>query len=87
MNPAKLFKLKREQSKMQKMLEKIYASSESSGIKVVVRGDRKIESIEIDGQEDMELKDIINDAYKKLDKKLQKEMRGQLEDIDFSAFT
>lgn len=83
MNPKEIFKLKKMQSQMQKQLEQIYAAEESGDFKVVVRGDRRIESIEIDGEPNKELKDIINKALKEVNKKVEKQMRGQLSDFGF----
>ena len=80
-NPAEIYKFKKAQSKMQKELENIFATQEKRGIKVVVRGDRKIESIEIEGEEHKDLKDMINDALKDVNKKAEKQLRGQLGDL------
>lgn len=83
MNPRDIFKFKKAQSQMQKQLEQIFSSMEKRGIKVVVRGDRRIESIEIDGESQKELKDLLNDALKEVNKKAEKQLRGQLGDLGF----
>jgi DNA-binding protein YbaB len=80
-NPKSIYKAKKAQSQMQKQLEQIFASEEKRGIKVVVRGDRKIERIEIDGEEQKELKDLINSAMKEAEKKVEKQLRSSL-DVD-----
>ena len=49
----------------------------------MVRGDRKIESIEIDGEEQKDLKEIINSAMKEVNKRAEKQLRGQLGDLGF----
>jgi len=59
---------------MQKELEKIRESEERHGMKVVVSGDQKIQYLEIDGEEKKELKDLINDAMKKVQKEAAKKM-------------
>ena len=81
MNAKDIFKYRKAQSQMQKQLEQIFAVEEKRGTKVVVRGDRRIESIEIDGEVQKELKDLINDALKQVNKKAEKQMRGQLSDL------
>ena len=80
-NPKEIYKLKKAQSQMQKQLEAIFATEEKRGVKVVVRGDRKVEKIEIDGEEQRDLKDLINSAMKQVNKKAEKQLRGQLGDL------
>nr|MBP7927629.1 hypothetical protein [Patescibacteria group bacterium] len=60
MDIRKAFKLKKAQSQIQKELEQIFAVVEKKNIRVVVRGDRKIETIEIDGEQQKDLKDALN---------------------------
>ena len=52
----------------------------------MVRGDKKIQKIEVDGEDQKELKDLINDAFGDVDKKLQKQMKGQLQDLGLPDF-
>lgn len=81
--PIDAIKAKRTQSKMQKELEQIFAVAEDKETRVVVRGDHKIEKIEIDGEEQKELKSVINDAMKAVEKKIQKKMAStaNIEDL------
>lgn len=65
-------KLKKMQSELQKELEQIYVKKEKYNLEVVVRGDRRIEKIVIEGEEDKRLKDLLNDAIKEADKKAAK---------------
>jgi DNA-binding protein YbaB len=74
-------RLRKIQSDMQKQLEAIFATYEKNGVRVVVRGDRRVEKIEIDGEERKDLKDFINEAFKEVNKKVEKQMRGQLQDL------
>lgn len=83
MNPKDIFKFRKAQSAMQKQLEQIFATEESRGVKVVVRGDRRVEKIEIDGEDQKDLRDLINKAMKVANKKAEKQMRGQLSDLGF----
>jgi len=83
MNPKDIYKLRKEQSRLQKQMEQIFSTEERRGIKVVVRGDRKIETIYIEGEEQKELKDLINSAMKGVNKKVEKQLRGQLSELGF----
>lgn len=76
-----LNRLKKIQSDIKKQLEQIFVVQESGNIKIVVRGDKRIEKIEIDGEEDKNLKNLINEAMKETDKKVEKQMRGQMQDL------
>ena len=78
-----LNKLRKAQSDIKKQLEQIFVTEEKSGVRIVIRGDKRIEKLEIDDEENKELKDIINDAMKEVDKKVEKQMRGQLKDLGF----
>ncbi len=77
----KMNELRKAQSKIQKQLEEIYVSEESRNIGVVIRGDKRIEKILIDGEEQKDLLKLINSAMKSVDKEVQKKMRGQLSEL------
>ena len=81
MNPKEIYKLRKKQSEIQKEMEKIFSSEEKGDYKVVVRGDRKVELIEIDGEEQKDLKNLINNAMKDVNKKVEKKLRNQLSDL------
>jgi DNA-binding protein YbaB len=72
-----IYKWKKIQDEVKKQQSQIFAAVEKRGIKVVVKGDKKIEKIELDGLENKELKEAINEAMKEVDKKLQKKLQGQ----------
>ena len=76
-----LNKFKQAQSKIKKQMEEISATREKDGIKVVVRRDKKIQRLEIDGEDQKDLRDLINDTFGDVDKKVEKQMRGQLKDL------
>lgn len=80
-NPKKMHEFRKKQSEMQKELEQVFATEEKRGIKVVVRGDRKIERIEFDGEEQKDLKELINNAFKQVNKKSEKKIRGAVSDL------
>jgi DNA-binding protein YbaB len=77
----KMNELRKAQSKIQKQLEEISISDSSGDYEVRIRGDKKIETIKIKGEEDRDLKDLLNSVMKDVDKKVQKKMRGQLSDL------
>ena len=76
-----LHKLKKMQSDIQKQLEQIMHTEEKNDVLVVVRGDKKIESIIIDGEDRKDIKDLVNEAFKQVDKKAEKKMRSQAGDM------
>jgi len=78
-----LNKLRKAQAEIKKQLEQIYVSSEKNDMSVLIRGDKRIEKIVIDGEENKELKDFLNDSLKGIDKKVEKQMRGQMGDLGF----
>ena len=78
-----LNRLRKMQSEIKKQLEQIFVQNEKGETSVLIRGDKKIEKIIINGEENKELKDLINDTMKQVDKKVEKQMRGQLGDLGF----
>lgn len=81
-----LNKLRKAQTEIKKQLEQIFVTTEKSGIRVVIRGDKKIEKLEIDGEDNKALRDMLNDSMKEVDKKVEKQTRGQLQDLGFPGF-
>ena len=71
-------KLLKAQSAIKKELEKIYVSGEKREFKVTIRGDKHVERVVINGEENKILKDLINDVTKKAEKKAEKKTRGYL---------
>jgi DNA-binding protein YbaB len=76
-----LHKLRKAQSEIEKQMDQINAVKEKSGVKVVVNANNKIIVIEVDGNEDKLLKDLINDALKEAKKKAEKKLRGQISEL------
>ena len=79
-------KMRKIRAEMTKELEKIFSVVEKGNARVVVRGDKHIEKIEVNGDEDKALKDILNIAMKEVDKKVEKQMRGRLGDLGLPGF-
>lgn len=62
-------------------MEEIFATKEKGNVRIVVRGDKKIQKLEIDGEDRKDLRELINDVFGEVDKKVEKQMRGQLKDL------
>lgn len=75
------YQLKKAQSDLQKLVESLSVFEQKGDSSVVVTGDKKITKIVINGVENKALKDLINDAMKKMDTKLQKEMKAKEDEI------
>jgi hypothetical protein len=78
-----LNKLRKMQADVKKQLEGIFVQNEKDDIVILVRGDKKIEKLVIKGEENKELKEMLNETMKQVDKKVEKQMRGQLSDLGF----
>jgi len=74
-------KWKKLQDEVKRQQEQVFVTVEKKGYKIVVRGDKRIEKIEIDGEDYKEFKDILNDSLKEVDKKLEKKLRAQAGDL------
>lgn len=73
--------LRKAQAEIKKELEQIYVEAEKAGMRVLIRGDKRIEKLEIDGEDNKALRDLINEAMKDVDKKVEKQMRGHMADL------
>ena len=71
---GELNKLRQQAKSLQQELEQIKHRLEKGAYKVVVTGDQKIDYLEVEGKENRELKDLINDALKEVQKKSAKKM-------------
>lgn len=60
-----LQKLQQQAQQMQQALQKEQVVVDKNGVKVVLRGDQAIESIEVDGVVENRIADAINEAIKK----------------------
>ena len=78
--------LRKMQGEIQKELEAITVTHEKDGVKIVIRGDKKIERILIDDEENKLFRDLINEALKEVDKKVEKQMRGRMGDLGLPGF-
>ena len=64
-----LRKLRSQAMQMQREMAKEKVTLEEKGMKVVVRGDQKIESIEAGGEPQSQLTDLLNKALKQAQQK------------------
>lgn len=76
-----LMQLQKLQSEIKKKLESLTSYEEKGNHSVVVTGDKKIQKIVINGVEDKILRDLINTAMKKMDTKIEKEMKDKEEEL------
>lgn len=58
-------KLQQQAQKMQAALQQEEVVVEKNGVKVIIRGDQIIESIEVDGIVENRIAEIVNEAVKK----------------------
>jgi hypothetical protein len=75
------YQLKKAQSDLQKMVEGLSVFEQKGENSVVVTGDKKVSKIIINGVENKQIKELINDAMKKMDTKLQKEMKAKEDEL------
>ena len=69
-----LIKLRQQAKKLQNELEKIEHTEEDGDLKVKVNGAQNVVYLEIDGEENERLTDLINKAMKNVQKKSAKKM-------------
>lgn len=78
--------LRKMQSEIKREMEAIFVTHEKDGVKITIRGDKRVEKVEIDGDENKLFKDLINDAMKEVDKKVEKQMKGRMGDLGLPGF-
>lgn len=81
-----LYELKKKADEVKKILEEEVIEVWESGIRVKIRADQRIMSIEIDGEEDERIKKAINKAIKESQKIAAKKMRGRMGDFGLPGF-
>ncbi|PIU68197.1 hypothetical protein COS81_04865, partial [candidate division WWE3 bacterium CG06_land_8_20_14_3_00_42_16] len=72
-----LYEMQKQAKQLQDMLSKESVIVQKGKVKIKIRGDQKIEWVEIDGEQDRNLTDAVNDAIKESQKLAAKKMRGQ----------
>lgn len=71
---GELGKLRSQAKELERQLALVKETLEKNGVKVVVTGTQKIEYLEIDGVERKDIADVINSAFKEVQKKSAKKM-------------
>lgn len=71
---GELGKLRAQAKELERQLAQVKETVERRGIKVVVTGNQRIDYLEIDGIERKDLAEVINDAFKGVQKKSAKKM-------------
>ncbi|OGM20406.1 hypothetical protein A2714_01675 [Candidatus Woesebacteria bacterium RIFCSPHIGHO2_01_FULL_38_9] len=69
-----LLKLRQQAKQLQGELEQIRHTEERDGMKVTVNGTQNIVSLEVNGEEQKQMVDLINRAMKEIQKKSAKKM-------------
>jgi DNA-binding protein YbaB len=69
-----LMKMRSQAKAMQKKLAEVTESVEKGDVKVKVSADQKVVYVEVNGQERNDIKDALNDAFKKVQKKAAQKM-------------
>ncbi len=72
---GKLKQLRDQAVKLQKALAQEEIDYEDKGVKVVITGDQNIKSLEIDGEQNQKIVDVLNKALKKSQKVAAKKMQ------------
>ncbi len=82
-NPAQLVRFLAKAKKMQRKLSAYTYELEERGIRVVVREDREVKEIEIDGEPQPRVVELVNKAMKKAEMEAAKRMlaSGQLSEL------
>lgn len=69
MNPFKqigeIKKMRDQAMAIQKQLQQEEVEVERSGVRVIISGDQKIKTLQINGKSDNDVKDAVNEAIKK----------------------
>ena len=70
MNPfgqlGELKKMRDQAMQIQKELQKEEVEIEKHGVRIIITGDQKLQSIETNGKSDNDIKDAVNEAIKKI---------------------
>lgn len=69
---GELGKLRSQAKELERQLALVKETLEKNGVKVVVTGAQKIEYLEIDGVERKDIADVINSAFKEVQKNQQR---------------
>lgn len=79
MNPLKgigdLKKMRDEAMKIQKELSKLEVTTEKGRVAIMMTGDMKVKSLKINGEEALDIKDALNEAIEKAQKKSAQKMQ------------
>lgn len=78
-NPLKgvseLKKMRDEAMRIQKELSKLEVTSEKGRVSIMMTGDMKVKSLKINGEEALDIKDAVNEAIEKAQKKSAQKMQ------------
>jgi len=69
-----LLKLRQQAKELQRQLEQVYHTEEGNGVRVTVNGAQNIVSLEVNGEEQRDIVELINKAMKEVQKKSAKKI-------------
>jgi len=81
-----LMEMQKQAKQLQEMLSKEAIVVQKGDIKIKIRGDQKIEWIEVNGERNNHMTDAINDALRESQKVAAKKMQGQMGDFKLPGF-
>ncbi len=72
-------KARKMQSQVKKIQQSVFYREEKGDNATLVRGDKHIEELIIDGEERKDIKELLNEAFKQVDKKMEKAARNEMD--------
>ncbi len=81
-----LNKLKKQASQLKREMEQITVEVIEGKVKIVIRGDQQIESVEVEGVGREDLKKAFNKAVKESQRKVAKKLSGMVSGMGIPGF-
>ena len=78
-----LNKLRKQTGELKREMEKITVEVVVGRVKIMMRGDQQVESIEVEGEERDDLKKAFNRAVKESQKRVAKNLSGMVSGMKF----
>lgn len=78
-----LNKLRKQAAELKREMERITVEVVEGKVKIVMRGDQRIEKVEVDGQERSDLRSAFNKAVKESQKKVAQKLSGMVSGMKF----
>jgi len=78
-----LNKLRQQAAQLKREMERITVEVVEGRVKIVMRGDQQVESIEVEGEDRPDLRKAFNNAVKESQKKVAKKLAGMASGMKF----